>query len=113
MLAVAAMAIACDAPNTVGTQGEPTVIVNSNTNVFFEAEGGKGEISFTIENVNKSIELMAESADAWITIESIGEVICYTVDANDGYEERTGHITITYGNSLATAYTTTMWYSLR
>lgn len=48
MLAVAAMAIACDAPTTESTQGEPTVIVNSNTNVFFEAEGGKGEISFTI-----------------------------------------------------------------
>ena len=98
MLAVAAMAVACDAPTTESTQGEPTVIVNSNTNVFFEAEGGKGEISFTIENVNKSIELMAESANTWITIESIGEVICYTVAANDGYEERTGNIVITYGN---------------
>lgn len=102
MLAVAAMAIACDAPTTESTQGEPTVIVNSNTNVFFEVEGGKGEISFTIENANKSIELLAESTDAWITIDSIDEVICYTVAANDGYEERTGHITITYGNSLAT-----------
>ncbi len=102
LLVVAAMAVACDISNTETPQGEPTVIVNSNTNVFFEAEGGKGEISFTIENANKKLELVVESANTWITIDSVDEVIRYTVAANDGYEERTGNIVITYGNSEAT-----------
>ena len=102
LIAVAAIAFACDTSTTKSPQGEPTVTVNSNTNVFFEAEGGKGEINFTIENANNKLELMVKSQNSWITIESIDEVIRYTVEENDGYEDRTGSIVITYGNSLAT-----------
>lgn len=77
---------------------EAVLTLTSESSVWFEAEGGEGEISYTLENSVKGVSLTAKASVEWIEVSRIEETIIFTVDANDVEEERRGKITVEYGN---------------
>lgn len=77
---------------------EAVLTLTSEGSIWFEAEGGEGVISYTLENPAKGIKIEASSSVEWITDITIGDNITYTVIANDVEEERRGTITVEYGN---------------
>ena len=91
--------VACntDNPTPPSTEGA-ALSVTSDTTVWFEAAGGEGVITYTIENPVKGAQLEAESSVEWISNINVGtNEVTYVVEANDVEEERRGVITLTYG----------------
>lgn len=93
--------VACDTEKPAPTpppSGEEAVLeLTSEGSVWFEAEGGEGVITYTLENAVKGVELTATPSVEWITAE-VGETIVYVVAANDSEEERRGIIVVEYGD---------------
>lgn len=99
LLAALLGVVACDTekPTPEPTPVDPPVLtLTSESSRWFDAEGGAGEITYTLENAVKGVELEAVSSVDWI-VASVGETIAYEVTANDVEEERRGTITVTYG----------------
>lgn len=62
------------------------------------ANGGTGEIAYTVYNEIDGINLTASSNQSWLTINStIGGKVAFKAAANDVTEERTATVTLTYG----------------
>jgi hypothetical protein len=64
--------------------------------LWFDAEGGEGVITYTLENPVKGVELEVASSVDWIEA-TAGQTITYVVAANELEEERRGTITVSYG----------------
>lgn len=62
--------------------------------VWFDIEGGVGEIGYVLENTTNSSALTASSAEDWITDISVGDVISYRVTENGASEVRRGVISV-------------------
>ena len=77
---------------------EAVLTLTSESSVWFEAEGGEGVISYTLENPVKGVSLTVKASVEWIEVSRIEQTIIFTVDANDVEEERRGKITVEYGN---------------
>lgn len=77
---------------------EVELTITTNDTVWFESEGSKGVICFTL--LNGDVADMEATADVnWITNIAIGDgVVRYVVGANDA-EERSGTITLTCGKA--------------
>jgi hypothetical protein len=96
---VAALSFAaCDNDNDNPTPGDttPHLTLTSESSIWFEADGGEGVITYTLENTIKGTKLTATPSVEWIEA-TVGDVIAYKVAANDTEEERRGTITVTYG----------------
>ena len=76
------------------------LVVNSDTNVWVEGEGGEGAITYTIENEQNNLTLNAESSVDWITIVELSDVVRYYVDRNTSDGERRGAIELSYGTEV-------------
>lgn len=75
---------------------EPVLTLTSAATMEFTAEGGAGEITYTLENAREGVELTAACEAAWITDVATGEKVTFAVEANKG-EARETKITVTYG----------------
>jgi hypothetical protein len=75
---------------------EAVLTLTSEDSLWVEAEGGTGEITYTLENAKSGVTLEAVSSVEWIEVE-VGDVITYEVAASDVEQERRGTITVTYG----------------
>ena len=76
--------------------------VTSDANVWFDGEGGYGDITYTIEGETPDLKLNVECDTDWITIVEIGgDSVTYFVDDNDDNVERRGVITLRYGSDEA------------
>lgn len=100
-MAMAIGVVACDTdkPTPDTPNGDaPVLTLTSEGSVWFEAEGGEGVITYTLNNSAKGVELEATPSVEWITDITVGDSITYLVAANDSEEERRGVITVGYGN---------------
>lgn len=102
LLAMLLGVVACDTEKpTTEPMPEPTpdaevvLTLTSEDSLWFEAEGGTGEITYTLENAKSGIELEAVGSVDWIEVEK-GDVITYVVAANESEEQRRGTITVSY-----------------
>ena len=100
MFALALFAVGCggDEPTPDTPVKEAELELLSESSLWFEAEGGMGEISYSLENESKGVELTATSSVEWIAEFAIGESITYVVAENPTEEERRGVITVAYGS---------------
>ncbi|MBO5830289.1 MAG: BACON domain-containing protein, partial [Alistipes sp.] len=74
----------------------PVLTITSEGSLWFEAEGGEGVITYTLENPVKGVELEVVSSVEWIEA-TAGQAITYVVATNELEEERRGTITVSYG----------------
>lgn len=89
---------ACDKEPVNSDTVEPTLKIISNSEVWFEAEGGTGSITYILENGDTTTTLDATTNVDWIEIISIGDIVEYGVKENGTKEERRGTVTLSYGD---------------
>ena len=101
LMAMALSIVACDTerptPAPPSTE-DATLTLTSEGSLWFEAEGGEGVITYTLENAVKGVDLVATPSVEWITITDIAQSISYRVAVNDTEEDRRGTITVEYGD---------------
>ena len=79
---------------------KPELTLKGEANKEFAAEGGKGEFAYVLKNAAESIKLATECKAEWIkdiTIDETNSKVTYNVTANEGEEDRTATIALTYG----------------
>ena len=70
----------------------------------FAFEGGEGVLAYVLENAVEGVELQATADVEWITFTSVADgVVTFTVAKNETDTQRSGNITLTYGEVSATA----------
>lgn len=74
---------------------DPVLTITSNAIMQFAAEGGVGEITYTLENAKESVQLTVECVAEWVTDITVGEKITFAVAANEG-DARDAKITVKY-----------------
>ena len=72
--------------------------LTSEDSLWYEASGGEGEITYTLENSVSGVSIAATSSVEWISITSVAESIGYAVAENTTAEQRRGVITVSYGD---------------
>ena len=101
LLAMLLGVVACDtekpAPTPPSTE-EATLELTSAGSLWFDAEGGEGVITYTLENAVKGVNLTATSSVEWIEVKDIAQSITYVVAKNEMEEDRRGTITVEYGD---------------
>lgn len=75
---------------------DPVFTLTSEATVSFTAEGGAGEITYTLENPVEGVEVAATCDASWVSV-TAGEKITFTVAANEATEARTATIKVAYG----------------
>lgn len=101
ILLICALALgfyACDKELVNSDTVEPTLKIISNSEVWFEAEGGTGSITYILENGDTTTTLDVTTNVDWIEIISIGDIVEYGVKENGTKEERRGTVTLSYGD---------------
>ena len=101
ILLICALALgfyACDKEPVNSDTVEPTLKIISNSEVWFEAEGGTGSITYILENGDTTTTLDVTTNVDWIEIISIGDIVEYGVKENGTKEERRGTVTLSYGD---------------
>lgn len=78
----------------------PVFNVTSEKTMNFEAAGGNGTITYTIENPSEALSVIAQCEAEWITDITEGTSVTFTVVANESLEARSTEITVSYGESV-------------
>ena len=78
----------------------PVFNVTSEKTMNFEAAGGNGTITYTIENPSEDLSVIAQCEAEWITDITEGTSVTFTVVANESLEARSTEITVSYGESV-------------
>lgn len=86
---------------------EDNLLVNTKI-LYFSAEGGNGEIEYSISQPTEGLVLEARSDNDWISNIAIDNRITFAVEANQDAQQRIGFIKIGYG---AESYTVTVQQS--
>lgn len=83
---------------TVGTPStdESNLLVTTNI-LYFDAEGGNGEIEYTISQPVEGVALEVTTTNDWISNIAVDATITFTVEPNTEVEQRLGFINIVYG----------------
>lgn len=90
---------------------DPEISLNSTDDIVVSYEGGTASIGYKILNPVESSQILAESSEDWISDFSYTDTeISFKVATNEGTEERTAtiNITYTYGEGLAVEATATV-----
>lgn len=87
------LAMAC----TPEEHTDPLFRITSASEMQFAAEGGAGEITYTLENPTGGTEITVTNNADWITDITVGETITFTVAPNDNNMERSERLTVAYG----------------
>lgn len=95
LFALPLMLVACEAENNDTLDKQPVLTLTSDATLEFTAEGGQGEISYTLENAKEGTQLTAECVAEWVTDLTAGDKVTFTVEANEG-EAREATITVKY-----------------
>ena len=98
LLALPLAFAACTEDETAPTPvvKDPVLTLKSDAILDFSAEGGAGEISYTLENAKEGVTLTAECAAEWVMDLTAGDKVPFTVAANDAEEARDAKITVKY-----------------
>ena len=89
--------VACKKPEEVKL---PVFTVTSETAMTFDAAGGNGTITYTIENPSEELSVIAECEADWVVDLTEGTSVTFTVVANESLEARSTEITVSYGESV-------------
>lgn len=73
----------------------PNLTVTSSLTVEFEAEGGSGIITYTLENAPEGAQVSATCEADWVSDLTVGAMITYKVSKNDG-DARDTKIVVSY-----------------
>ena len=76
---------------------EPKLTLTSFSEINFEAEGGQGTITYTLENAVEGTELTATCEAEWVADVTAGETVTFTVAANEETEGRETKVVVAYG----------------
>ena len=76
---------------------EPKLTLTSFDEINFEAEGGQGTITYTLENAVEGVELTATCEAEWVADVTVAESVTFTVTANEESEGRETKVTVAYG----------------
>lgn len=95
LLALPLAFASCD--KNVETKKDPILTLTSNDVLTFDAESGKGEITYTLKNAAKGTELTATCDAEWITDLTASDKVTFTVMANED-EARETKIVVAYGS---------------
>ncbi len=76
---------------------EPTLTLTSDETLSFEAAGGEGVITYTLENAVEGTELTAACEADWVTDVTVGETVTFVVAENEAEEARETKVVVAYG----------------
>ena len=98
LLAMPLAFAACEETPEVKPQPEkePVLTLTSDATMEFEAQGGEGVITYTLENAKEGVELTATCTAEWVSNLTDGETITFTVEANETEEAREATIAVAY-----------------
>lgn len=105
LLAVSLLAfVACE--NTTPSQIEENAVLTltSEQVLNFNPTGGKGTITYTLTDAKANALPTAVSGAEWITDITVAEDITFNVAANDGAEDRSAVIVVSYGEQNFTVH---------
>ena len=95
MLALPLVLVACEKEKE--TTLNPVLTLTSNDSMTFEADGGNGEITYSLKNSVKETKLTASCEAEWITDLTAGDKVTFTVLANED-EARETKVVVAYGD---------------
>ena len=78
--------------------------ITSGELLTFEATGGKGTITYTLENAKENALPTATSGAEWVTDITVAEDITFNVAATDTSDERSAVIVVAYGEQSYTIH---------
>ena len=76
---------------------KPTLTLTSDATMEFEAAGGEGVITYTLENAVEGTELTATCEATWVLNLTDGETVTFTVAENETEEARESKVVVAYG----------------
>ncbi len=76
---------------------EPKLTLTSDATMEFEATGGEGVITYTLENAVEGTELTATCEADWVTDVTVGETVTFVVNENEAEEARETKVVVAYG----------------
>ena len=76
---------------------EPKLTLTSEATLEFEAAGGNGVITYTLENAKEGTELTATCEAEWVANVTAGETVTFVVDENEATEARETKVVVAYG----------------
>lgn len=100
LLALPLMLAACEEtvePDPTPVVKDPVLTLTSDATVYIPAEGGEGEITYTLENAVEGVKVEANTEAQWITDLTVDQTITFVVTANEANEGRTAEIVVAYG----------------
>lgn len=87
---------ACEPMVQEPTNDESNLLISTPI-VTIGAEGGIGEIIYTISQPTEGVEVEATTATEWIADITVAEKITFSVETNTSSEQRVGFINVNYG----------------
>ena len=104
MLAVPMVFAACNKTEEPAPQPQPqpddkapTLTLTSDATLEFEAAGGEGVITYTLENAVEGTSLEATCEADWVVDVTAGETVTFTVAENEATEARESKVKVAYG----------------
>lgn len=76
---------------------KPALTLTSDATMEFEAAGGEGVITYTLENAVEGTELTATCEDEWVLDLTAGETVTFAVAENETEEARESKVVVAYG----------------
>ena len=77
---------------------EPVLTLTSNATLEFEAEGGVGEITYTLENAVEGTSIEATCEAQWVEDLTAGQSVTFAVANNETEESRETMVKVAYGD---------------
>ncbi len=74
----------------------PVLTLTSEATIDFDSKGGKGSISYTLENPKEGVKVEASCEAQWIKNLTVGERITFTVTSNPEKEGRESRVVVSY-----------------
>lgn len=76
---------------------KPTLTLTSDATMEFEAKGGEGVITYTLENAVEGTNLEATCEADWVLNVTTGETVTFSVSENEAEEARETKVVVAYG----------------
>ena len=103
LLALPLAFAACDEPvdepvnPQPGDEAKTKLTLTSNATMEFEATGGEGVITYTLENAVEGTNLEATCEAGWVLNLTAGETVTFAVAENEATEARESKVVVAYG----------------
>ena len=101
LLAMPLAFAACDEPVDEPVNPQPgdetKLTLTSNATMEFEATGGEGVITYTLENAVEGTNLEATCEAGWVLNLTAGETVTFAVAENEATEARESKVVVAYG----------------